>query len=116
MEPSQNIPMHIIRLNEHSAIKRLLNYCSNQPYLPLNRNILPLTSGLTLLTWTVLFIDFSVYFMQMQGSNVFVTSVAPGPVVTNAGVNALQADGTTFSNHEKFLTTGMTVQRYHTLF
>ena len=47
----------------------------------------------------------------MQGSNVFVTNVAPGPIVTNAGVNALQADGTTFGVEEKFLTTGMSVQR-----
>ena len=35
----------------------------------------------------------------MQGTNVHVTNVAPGPVVTGAGVNALRGDGTNFEAH-----------------
>ena len=47
----------------------------------------------------------------MLTSNVHVTNVAPGPVVTGAGVNALKADGTKFGISDKLIATGMTVQR-----
>ena len=36
--------------------------------------------------------------VQMQGSNVYVTNVAPGPIITNADVNALLADGSRYEN------------------
>lgn len=48
---------------------------------------------------------------EMLTSNVHVTNVAPGPVVTGAGVNALKADGTKFGISDKLIATGMTVQR-----
>ena len=35
----------------------------------------------------------------MRGTNAHVTNVAPGPVVTGAGVNALRGDGTNFEAH-----------------
>ena len=49
--------------------------------------------------------------VQMQGSNVYVTNVAPGPIITNADVNALLADGSRYGVGEKFLSTGMSAQR-----
>ena len=47
----------------------------------------------------------------MQGTNVHVTNVAPGPVVTGAGVNALRGDGTKFGVSDKLIASGMSVQR-----
>ena len=35
----------------------------------------------------------------MRGTNVHVTNVAPGPVVTGAEVSALRGDGTNFEAH-----------------
>ena len=48
----------------------------------------------------------------MQGTNVHVTNVAPGPVVTGAGVNALRGDGTKFGVSDKLIASGMSVQRW----
>ena len=47
----------------------------------------------------------------MLGSNVHVTNVIPGPVVTGAGVNALKGDGTKFGVSDNLIATGMSVQR-----
>ena len=40
----------------------------------------------------------------MQGTNVHVTNVAPGPVVTGEGVNVLCGDGTKFGVSDKLKT------------
>ena len=48
----------------------------------------------------------------MQGTNVHVTNVAPGPVVTGAGVNALRGDGTKFGVSDKLIASGISVQRW----
>ena len=48
----------------------------------------------------------------MLGSNVHVTNIAPGPVVTGAGVNALRGDGTKFGVSDKLIASGMSVQRW----
>ena len=53
---------------------------------------------------------------QMQGTNVHVTNVVPGPVITNADTNALLADGSRYGVEEKFLSTGMTAKRYSLTF
>ena len=42
-------------------------------------------------------------------SNVHVTNVAPGPVVTGAGVNALKGDGSKFGVSDNLIA----VQRYY---
>ena len=48
----------------------------------------------------------------MQGTNVHVTNVAPGLVVTGVGVNALRGDGTKFGVSDKLIASGMSVQRW----
>ncbi|XP_064397214.1 dehydrogenase/reductase SDR family member 7-like isoform X2 [Halichondria panicea] len=48
---------------------------------------------------------------EMLDSNVHVTNVAPGPVVTGAGVNALKGDGSKFGVSDNLIATGMSVQR-----
>ena len=47
----------------------------------------------------------------MVGENVFVTNVAPGPVQTQAGANAVTADGTPVGFSDKLIASGMTVKR-----
>ncbi len=47
----------------------------------------------------------------MLCNNVFVTNVVPGPVITNVGVNALKADGSTFGVTDGLVGSGMKVER-----
>lgn len=43
--------------------------------------------------------------------NVHVTNVLPGPVITNAGANALREDGTVVGVNDKLIAAGMPVRR-----
>ena len=47
----------------------------------------------------------------MQGSNVHITNVLPGPVATQVAANALTADGSKFGTTDDIVANGMTVQR-----
>ncbi len=48
----------------------------------------------------------------MLCSNVSVTNVFPGPVVTMAGANALTGDGTTVGKNDSLIATGMSAKRW----
>lgn len=48
----------------------------------------------------------------MLESNVHVTNVAPGPVLTNVAKNALKGDGSKYDRTDKIIAEGMPVERY----
>ena len=48
----------------------------------------------------------------MQGNNIFVTNILPGPVRTNVSVNALQGDGSQFGETDNFIANGMSAKRF----
>lgn len=69
-------------------------------------------AGLQQLVDNKIVFEHSVFIIQMLESNVHVTNVAPGPVLTNVSKNALIGDGSKFGKTDELIANGMSVKRY----